>query len=201
MTGGRGAAAAAPAADLADRNAATSRVLGLLLVAVLALAALGVGLTARLLLQPAHAAGPEGVHTAVGLLSAGPLSVSAEHDPKDMIGMPPGAHGSHEGLRSQVAVTLTNTTANAISYSTAEFALETAEGTAAADGELSGARQTLRPGAAITLRLAFTTPSVQRPRLHWSPSVGSPVVVPLADQDPASQHSHSHEGTPTTEDH
>ena len=156
---------------------------------VVALAGAGAVLAALLLTESlgTGSAGGSVLRTPTGTLEVGALSVSTRHDPKDMIGMPPaGGHDAAGHSRVMVPVTLTNTSEQPVSYSPAQFRL-VAGTTDVEPGVGTGgtALQTLRPQAAITLRLTFTAPTAERAHLRYSPAVGEPVVAdlgPIAQQ-------------------
>jgi hypothetical protein len=155
--------------------------LGVLVVGVVvALAGVGAALAAVLLTQGAGDTGSKTaavLTTGTGTLEVGALSVSLKHDPKDMIGMPAG-HDEAAQATVMVPVTLTNTTAEPVSYSPGQFRLLAGD-TEVAPGAAAAPAQTLRPHAAITLRLTFGSPTAERSRLRYSPAAGSPVVADL----------------------
>ena len=153
---------------------------------VVALAGAGAVLAALLLTQggATDSGTAAALPTGTGTLEVGALSVSLKHDSKDMIGMPAG-HDEAAQATVMVPVTLTNTTAEPVSYSPGQFRL-LAGNTEVAPGAAAAPAQTLRPHAAISLRLTFSSATAERSRLRYSPAVGSPVV---ADLGPISQQS------------
>jgi hypothetical protein len=150
---------------------------------VLALAAGGVAL-AGFLLVPGSSADPSAavtLRTGTGTLSVGPLTVTSQHDPKDMIGMPPSAAHDMAGHNEVVVpVTLTNDTDAPVSYSASQFRLLSGGVQAAPGGQAGQAgSQTLRPQAGTTMRLTFTVPASEHPRLRYVPDGGRPVTAAL----------------------
>jgi hypothetical protein len=152
-----------------------------LVAAVVALAVAGGALAALLVLDAGGGASASTLTTPTGTLEVGPLALGAPQDPKDMIGMPADAHETHVGVQAQVAVSMTNTSDQPVQYSEQQFRLLTVDGDVAPEtGPPTAGIQVLRPGAAITMRLSFRAPSLEQPRLRYTPTVGSPVTAALA---------------------
>lgn len=161
----------------------TGRLAVLLVAATVIVASAGVVRAAEVLTSERAAVAHSAVIVSMpaGRLEAGPLSVKAQPRPQDMIGMPPEQHAAHAAVTALVPVTLVNTDSDALSYSLDEFRLVTGDGELAPSSEQPDATvRTLRPGAAITMRLSFTTTSVDSARLRYTPAEGGPVEVPLA---------------------
>jgi hypothetical protein len=170
----------------APASAPAERLSALLVGVVVALAGAGAVLGVLLLTQGQQSGSAAGsvLRTSAGTLEVGALSVSSRHDPKDMIGMPAG-HDDAGSATVMVPVTLSNTTEEPVTYSPEQFRLVAGD-TQVAPGAVAGATtRTLRPHAAITLRLTFTAPTTDSSRLRYSPATGDPVV---ADLGPIAQH-------------
>lgn len=161
----------------------TGRLAVWLVAAAVAASAAGVALAAGVLTATGTEVEPTStiVAIAAGRLEVGPLMVKAQPRAEDMIGMPPEQHAAHETVTALVPVTLVNTSNASLSYSADEFRLLTSDEELAPVSEQPDRTvQTLRPGAAITMRLSFTAASVDRARLRYTPAAGSPVEATLA---------------------
>ena len=167
-----GRRAAAATAARAERLSA------LVVGVVVALAGSGAVLAAVLLTQGSGAAAGSVLRTDTGTLEVGALSVSSRHDPKDMIGMPAG-HDDAGHATVLVPVTLSNTTEEPVTYSHEQFRLIAGDTEVAPAAGVGATTRTLRPHAAITLRLTFTAPTADSSRLRYSPAAGDPVATDL----------------------
>src|SRR5215213_3199041 len=169
-----GRRAPAPASVGAERLSA------LVVGVVVALAGAGAVLGVLLLTQgqQSNSAAGSVLRTSTGTLEVGAMSVSSRHDPKDMIGMPAG-HDDAGSATVMVPVTLNNTTDEPVTYSPRQFRLLTGNSQVAPGAVAGATTRTLRPHAAITLRLTFTAPTTDSSRLRYSPAAGDPVVADL----------------------
>ena len=175
-----GRRAPAPASVGAERLSA------LVVGVVVTLAGAG-GVLAVLLLtqgQQSNSAAGSVLRTSTGTLEVGAMSVSSRHDPKDMIGMPAGQDDAGQAT-VMVPVTLSNTTDEPLTYSPGQFRLVAGDTEVAPGAGVGATSRTLRPHAAITLRLTFTAPTADSSRLRYSPAAGDPVA---ADLGPIAQH-------------